>query len=103
MAEFQKVAKVSEVPPNSLRPVQAGGADVCLVNLDGEFYAIGDVCSHAHCSLSDGDIENGSVICPCHGGGFDIKTGEVTSSPPMMAVPVYPVKVEGEDILVEAE
>ena len=101
MADFEKVAQLSELPSGSLKPVTiAGGTDVCLVNLNGEVYALGDVCTHAHCSLSDGDLEDGSVICPCHGGGFDVKTGEVTFSPPMMGVPVYQVRVEGDDILV---
>jgi nitrite reductase/ring-hydroxylating ferredoxin subunit len=103
MAEFERVASVSEIPPGQMKPVTTSvGADVCLVNLDGEIYAIGDVCSHAHCSISDGDLEDGSVICPCHGGGFDVKTGEVTSPPPMVSVPVYQVRVEGDDILVAA-
>ena len=100
MAEFQKVAQVSDVPPGTIKPVQVGDAEVALVNLDGQFYAIGDVCTHAHCSLSDGELEDGTVICPCHGGGFDVKTGEVKYAPPMVDVPVYPVKVEGNDILV---
>ena len=100
MAEFEKVATVSEVPPGRMKPVTVDGTDVCLVNVNGEFYALGDTCTHAHCSISDGDLEDGSVICPCHGGGFDVKTGEVTSPPPMVGVPVFQVKVEGDDILV---
>jgi 3-phenylpropionate/trans-cinnamate dioxygenase ferredoxin component len=101
LADFEKVAQLSQLPSGSLKPVTtASGAEVCLVNLDGEVYALGDVCSHAHCSISDGDIEDGSVICPCHGGGFDVKTGQVTFPPPMIGVAVYQVRVEGDDIFV---
>ncbi len=100
MADFQKVAQVSEIPNNGLKPVQVSGADVCLVNLDGQIYAIGDVCTHAHCSLSDGEVEDGTVVCPCHGGGFDPKTGQVVQLPPGAPVLSYPVRIEGDDILV---
>lgn len=100
MAEFQKVAQVGDIAPNGVKAVQLGGAGVALVNLDGQYYALGNVCPHAHCSLSDGEVEEGSLVCPCHGSAFDVRTGEVTSPPAMTPVAVYPVRVQGNDILV---
>lgn len=100
MADFQKVAQAGEIPPNGVKAVRVGEAAVALVNLDGQYYAVGDVCPHAHCSLSDGEVEDGSLVCPCHGSAFDVKTGEVTSPPAMTALSVYPVRVQGNDILV---
>ena len=80
--------------------VEVGGEDVLLANLGGEFYAIGDECTHAGGSLSQGDVEGGVVECPVHGSPFDIRTGENTGPPAAEPVQAYPVRIEGEDILV---
>lgn len=100
MADFRKVGQVGDIPPNGAKAVQVGSAAVALVNLEGQLYAVGDVCPHAHCSLSDGEVEDGSLVCACHGSAFDVKTGEVTSPPATTSVPLYQVRVEGDDILV---
>lgn len=101
MAEYVKVAKVGEVPTGQLKRVSVNGRAVALANIDGEFFAVDDVCTHAQCSLAgEGFLEGETVTCGCHGSQFDLKSGKVLSLPATLPVPTYPVKVEGNDILV---
>lgn len=99
MAEFIKVAKVSDLEPGEKMLVEYDDEDVGLFNLDGEFYAISDVCTHDDGPLVEGELEGIQVICPRHGARFNIKTGEQTM-PAFAPVPLYDVKIEGEDILI---
>ena len=69
-------------------------------NAGGEFYAIRDVCSHADVPLSEGDVEGCAIECWLHGSRFDLRTGKPTGLPAITPVPVYAVKVEGDDVLV---
>lgn len=100
MAEYVKVAQMSEVPPGTIKGVKAGDQEIALVSLEGQLYAIGDICPHAHCNLSDGDIEGDRVLCPCHGSEFNVRTGQVVEGPASENVATFQVRVEGDDILV---
>lgn len=100
MADFTKVAQTSEVPPNSLKAVSIGDQEIALVNLNGQIFAIGDICPHAHCSLADGEVEDETVMCPCHGSEFNVKTGALIAGPALEGVATFSVQVEGNDILV---
>jgi 3-phenylpropionate/trans-cinnamate dioxygenase ferredoxin subunit len=95
---FETVAKTEDVPEDGLLQVTVGEAEVLLANVGGEYRAIGDVCTHAQCSLADGWIENGTVECACHGSAFDLKTGEAVTGPATEAEPVYEVRVEGDEV-----
>ena len=66
----------------SLTTVDVDGTTVALTRVDGSVYAFQDECTHAACSLADGDLEGRHVICPCHMGTFDVTTGAVVSGPP---------------------
>lgn len=99
MAEFIKVAKVSDLEPGEKMLVEYEDEDVGLFNLEGEFYAISDVCTHDDGPLVEGEVEGEHVICPRHGARFNIKTGEQTM-PAFAPVPLYEVKIEGEDIFI---
>jgi nitrite reductase/ring-hydroxylating ferredoxin subunit len=94
------VAFAEDVTPGRIKHVQAGNTEVALVNLNGEIFAIGDICSHAHCNLSSGYLEGDVVICPCHGAGFDPRSGAVLEPPARHNLAVYPVRVEGDLVLV---
>jgi 3-phenylpropionate/trans-cinnamate dioxygenase ferredoxin subunit len=73
--------------------VELGGKSIVLFKLAGKLFAIGDVCSHDNGPVGDGEIEGDEIICPRHGGRFNIKTGKATSLPPIVDIPAYPVKV----------
>ncbi len=70
---------------------------------EGEVFAIRDVCSHAEVALTEGEVDGYTIECWLHGSCFDLRTGKPTSLPATAAVPVYPVKIEGDDILVSIE
>jgi 3-phenylpropionate/trans-cinnamate dioxygenase ferredoxin subunit len=76
---------------------------IAVYRLDDGFYATADTCSHAEASLAAGDIDLGdcTVECPYHGSLFEIKTGRVLSMPAVKPVPIYPVKIIGEEVFVE--
>ena len=101
--EYVKVARVSDVAPGVGLRVDIGDEAIAIFNLDGEFYAIGDVCTHEETSLADGDVFGDVVECPLHGAEFDIKSGKALSLPAVLPVPTYTVRVEGDDILVDPE
>ena len=98
--EFVRVATVSEIEPGRAKRVEIGEEAIAVFNLDGEYYAIGDTCSHEEASLSEGDVFGDCVECPLHGAEFDITTGKNLTLPAVSPVPSYPVKLEGDAILV---
>jgi 3-phenylpropionate/trans-cinnamate dioxygenase ferredoxin subunit len=104
---FERVCARTEVPQNGSRRVELADIDIAVVDFDGELYAIEDLCSHAEVPLSDGDVEEfkgaPTIECWLHGSCFDLRTGEPTNLPATEPVSVYPVRVEGEDVLVDTE
>lgn len=100
---FVKVATVGELAPGKVKRVETGDDSIAIFNVDGEFYAIGDTCSHEEASLADGDVFNDVVECPLHGAEFDLRTGRNLCLPAVTPVPSYRVIVEGSDILVDTE
>ena len=102
MASYIKVLSVSDLPSGSMKTVMAGGKKIALANMDGEFFAIDDTCSHEQCSLgSEGFLDGNIVTCGCHGAQFDVTNGKAMSLPAATDVDSYNIKTEGEDILVE--
>ena len=98
--EFHAVAKTSEISEDEPKAVSIGRLDVGIYKLDGEFYAIDDICTHAYAMMTDGYIEDGQIECPFHGACFDIKTGKALTAPATIDLRPYPVKVEGDQISV---
>lgn len=76
--------------------VEVGNDPVVLINLDGSFYALSDVCTHQDASLSDGEVIGDEIECPLHGGAFEIKTGMPANFPVVVPVETFDVKVEGD-------
>ncbi len=101
MDEQVEVCRVDDVPSGEMRAFQVAGEDVAIANLDGEFVAFGDICTHSSCSLSDGDLSDAAVTCPCHGSEFDVRTGEVLNGPATEPVDTWPVHVDGGTLKVE--
>jgi 3-phenylpropionate/trans-cinnamate dioxygenase ferredoxin subunit len=98
-----RVCSVDDVAPGTATKVVVDGVPVALVRIDDDFYAIGDVCSHADVSLSEGEVDPGDrhIECWKHGSRFSLETGEPDCLPATKPVPVYRVKVDGDDVLVE--
>ncbi|MFQ1003012.1 non-heme iron oxygenase ferredoxin subunit [Modestobacter sp. SSW1-42] len=104
---FERVCARSEVPEDGALRVELADVDVAVVEFDGELYAIQDVCSHADFPLTDGDVDEvdgaPTIECALHGSCFDLRTGAPTNLPANKPVPVYPVRVEGDDVLVDVD
>jgi 3-phenylpropionate/trans-cinnamate dioxygenase ferredoxin subunit len=101
-----EVAKTSDIPEGEARRVVADRIEIAVVNLgNGRFVAVDDICSHAESSLSEGevDVEEETIECPRHGSTFDLATGKPRSLPATVPIATFPVKVEGEAILIELE
>jgi nitrite reductase/ring-hydroxylating ferredoxin subunit len=104
MENYIQVAKVDDVPPGSATVVDVKGIEVALINSGGEFYAIGNECTHAGGSLGEGDlVEENQIECPLHGSVFDVTNGEVVNGPADEPVPTYEVKVENGVISVAVD
>ncbi len=102
MEDFVRVAATRDIPPGDRILVELDGIRIAVFNLDGEFYAIEDVCTHDGGPLVEGEVlEGGQVQCPRHGARFDIRTGDALSMPAFEPTPSYQVQVDGEDIYVE--
>ncbi len=87
--------RLSDLRPNQPRRVVIDGVPVSLVRVGDEVFAVGDVCSHAEVSLSEGEVSGCQIECWLHGSRFDLRTGEPSGPPAFEPVPVYPVEIEG--------
>ena len=97
------VGKTSEVPPGKLHKVSVDGKEVLVVNLEGNYFAMDDTCTHSGASLSEGELEGSIVTCGWHGAKFDCKTGKLEKFPAKINdLKSYNVIIESEDIFIEA-
>ena len=99
MAEFTKVAQLSELQAGVGKLVETNGKEVALFNVSGKVYAVTNVCPHQGGPLSEGTIEDNTVVCPWHGWTFDVTNG-VSPVNPRAKITTYEVKVEGNDVFV---
>ena len=99
--DFVKVAETKDIQTSQMKEVQIDGQDICIANVDGKYYAIGNVCTHEGGPLADGRLEGYEVECPWHQSKFDVRTGEVTSPPASESEPTYEIKVDSNSILVK--
>ena len=102
MAElrFYPVAAASELGEDEMKPVTVGKRTIALYNVGGNYRATEAFCSHGHALLTDGYIEGELVECPMHGGTFEIATGQPKGEPCTTALQTYPLRVEGDTILI---
>jgi 3-phenylpropionate/trans-cinnamate dioxygenase ferredoxin subunit len=100
VAEFHKLAAADEVGPGEIKQYLVEGRFVALCNVDGEFHAFEDVCTHQFTHLSEGEFTDSEVKCPLHGARFDVKTGAARSLPAVKPVPKHEVKVEDGNVYV---
>ncbi len=102
MAEWIKIAEITDVVEGTMKTIRVAGKRIALACVEGEYFVIDDTCSHAQCSLgTQGFLDGTAVICGCHGAQFDITTGDVLSLPATQPVGSYKVKITGNDIYIE--
>ncbi|MET7686147.1 bifunctional 3-phenylpropionate/cinnamic acid dioxygenase ferredoxin subunit [Streptomyces sp. NPDC005423] len=97
---FLRACGLSELAEDAPKRVELDGTPVSVVRSGGEVFAINDICSHANVSLSEGEVEDCQIECWLHGSAFDLRTGKPSGLPATRPVPVYPVKIEGDDVFV---
>ena len=102
MGTVVRVCSRDEIAPGNARRFDVDGHCVAIVRIGDEFYAIGDRCSHADYSLSEGDVwdDEREIECPKHGSTFSLVTGEPQTLPATQPVPVYTTQVDGDDVSV---
>ena len=97
---YVRACAVADLPDDGALGVEVQGVPVALVRTGGEVFALHDVCSHEEVPLSEGDIYDHTVECWLHGSCFDLRTGKPTGPPATRPVPIYPVKIDGDDVYV---
>ena len=103
MTDAVRLCAVDDLESGTARRFDVAGHRIALVRIDDDFYAIGDRCSHANFSLSEGEVypEEREIECWKHGSTFSLLDGEPQSLPATKPVPVYTVVVKDGDVLVE--
>lgn len=103
MAEWVRLCGLAEAPSvGQVMEADAAGRAVCLANVEGELRAVDNVCPHRFGPLGQGWLEGESVVCPWHSWTFHMKTG-VGEFPANTSVAVFPLRIEGEDVMVDVE
>ena len=105
---FVQVSTKDKIPSGTMLSTNAGGKELLIVNYEGNYYAMNLKCTHMGGDLSKGILEGKIVTCPRHGSKFDVSSGECISGPKLGFMKpkinnetIYPVKVEGNNILVD--
>ncbi|NYF80382.1 Rieske 2Fe-2S domain-containing protein [Granulicella arctica] len=103
MAQWVRICSLAEAPtPGNVSETEVHGVGICLANLNGELSALDNLCPHRQGPLGQGWIEGEAVICPWHSWAFNLKTGKA-DYPEHEKVNVFPLRVEGEDVLIGIE
>ena len=100
MSDWVTVARIEELPPGQWRTVDVDGTQVVVFNIDGEHYAIEDVCTHDGGQLTGGTVEGDEIVCPRHGARFCVRTGEALTAPAYEPTSKFPVQVTDGEIQV---
>lgn len=95
------VCETGDIRAGEGQAYELDGKLIAVYNVDGEFFATDDVCSHEEASLAEGFLEDHLIECPLHGSQFDLRTGEVLSLPAVLPIQTYPVRVEDDRVLLE--
>ena len=98
---FTRICRIDELGAGEALRIDQGEEPIALFNVDGEFHAIQDTCSHEEWSLAEGYLEGDVVVCALHMAKFCVRTGKVCAPPATEAVKVFPVRVEGNEVFVD--
>ena len=94
---FTKIGEAKDIPSSTMKVYDLAGESVCIVNTEGNCYAIGNICTDEGGPLNEDAIEGYNVECAWHGSKFDVRTGTVTEPPAELPVQSYEVKIEDGD------
>jgi 3-phenylpropionate/trans-cinnamate dioxygenase ferredoxin subunit len=103
MSDWIPVCPLSDLPPGAHRVVDIDDTRVAVFNLDGQLYAIEDLCTHDGGILTGGPVEGDEIVCPRHGARFSIRTGEALAPPAFEPTATFPVRVEDGIVQVRDE
>jgi len=100
-----RVCDTGDVASGAAARFDVDGHRLCVVNIEGTFYVIGDECSHEDYSLAEGDVweDEREIECPKHGSTFSLETGEPQTLPATQPVPVYKVRIDGDEVFVSLD
>ena len=101
--DFVRVADIKDIQSSTMKAVEVAGEKICVANVEGKYYAIGNVCTHVGGPLAEGTLEGYEAECPWHGSKFDVRSGEPTRPPAKRPEPTYEVKVEGNNLLIRKQ
>ena len=97
---YVRALSVRDLTPGTMTRVDVNGKKILVANLKGAYYAMGDICMHRGCSLSNGTISGENIECPCHGSTYSIVTGNIVRGPTTKPEPTFKVKIQGDLIMV---
>jgi 3-phenylpropionate/trans-cinnamate dioxygenase ferredoxin subunit len=97
--EFIPVATVDELPNGERIILEIDDLVIAIFNIAGQYFAIEDVCSHDDGPVAEGELTDHEIECPRHGALFDVRTGKALTLPAVVDIPAYPIRVDGDDIL----
>ena len=98
---YERVCSLDEVKDDQGLAVTLGGDEIVIARNGDEVFALQNECSHAAVALSEGEVADCQIECWLHGSMFDLRTGKPTNLPATEPAAIYPVKVEGDDVLVD--
>lgn len=102
MSRFEFVMKLAELPPGGMRACMVGGREIVVCRAREGVFALDNICTHAHARLSEGRLRATRLVCPLHGGSFDIRDGRVLGSPAELSLTTHAVRVIEDAIEVSA-
>jgi 3-phenylpropionate/trans-cinnamate dioxygenase ferredoxin subunit len=99
-SDYQRIAASADIELGAMLCVVVDGREVLICHLAEGFFAVDNICSHAHARLSEGRLRGHRVLCPLHGAAFDARDGSVLGRPAVRPISSHAVRVSGEDLLV---
>ena len=103
MSDYKKVAEVSDIAEGEVASFFVDGDAVAVCRVEGNLYAFRDECTHQCFTLSDGDLDGERITCCYHGAEFNVRTGEVLCLPAVEPLETYPVRIDGDDVLIKLD
>lgn len=102
MSEFITVASIEDIPNGTAKSFMVNDQFIAVVNCDGTFYAIDNICSHAYAELDQGEVDTDecTIECPLHGSTFSLESGRPRTLPAVLPIATYPVQIVGDEIQV---